>query len=190
MIDHDRIFKELIKTFFLEFVELFLPDVYAEPERDSLEFLDKEVFTDVTSGEKHEADLIVKERFRGQPWFFHVEAQAGNKKQPPFPQRMFTYFARLHEGHGLPVYPVVIFSYDSPLYRRAAQLSGGVSRFQGAGIQLPGDSVEPAQLARFPAPSQFAGARLDGEDAHQAARARPSEAGMFAADPDGQTESG
>jgi hypothetical protein len=31
---------------------------------------------------------------------------------------MFTYFARLHEGHGLPVYPVVIFSYDAP--RQAA----------------------------------------------------------------------
>ena len=118
MIDHDRIFKELLKTFFLEFVELFLPDVAADLEPDSVEFLDKEVFTDVTSGEKHEVDLIVKARLRGQPWFFlfHIEAQAGNKKLRLFPQRMFTYFARLHEEHGLPVYPVVIFTYDAPHY--------------------------------------------------------------------------
>ncbi len=117
MIDHDRIFKELIKTFFLEFIELFLPEVYADLDRETIEFLDKEVFTDVTSGEKHEADLIVKARFRGQESFFlfHIEAQADDRKKPPFPKRMFTYFARLHEGHDLPVYPVVIFSYDSPL---------------------------------------------------------------------------
>lgn len=117
MIDHDRIFKELIRTFFMEFVELFLPEVHADLDQSSIEFLDKEVFTDVTSGEKHEADLIVKARFRGQESFFlfHIEAQADDRKKPPFPKRMFTYFARLHEGHDLPVYPVVIFSYDSPL---------------------------------------------------------------------------
>jgi predicted transposase YdaD len=116
MTDHDRIFKELLRTFFLEFVELFLPEALVDLEADSLEFLDKEIFTDVTSGEKHEADLLVKARLRGQPSFFlfHVEAQASTRSQPPFPQRMFTYFARLHEGHGLPVYPVVIFSYDAP----------------------------------------------------------------------------
>jgi Domain of unknown function (DUF4351) len=115
MIDHDRIFKELIKTFFVEFVELFLPDVYVDLDQSSIEFLDKEVFTDVTSGEKHEVDLIVKARFRDQDWFFlfHIEAQADNRA--PFPRRMFTYFARLLEGHGLPVYPVVVFSYDAPL---------------------------------------------------------------------------
>jgi hypothetical protein len=92
--------------------------VHADLDYSSLEFLDKEVFTDVTSGEKHEVDLIVKARFRGQPWFFlfHIEAQANSKSKTPFQQRMFTYFARLHEGHGLPVYPVVIFSYDSPQY--------------------------------------------------------------------------
>ena len=51
MIDHDRLFKELLTTFFVEFLELFFPEVAAYLEPDSLEFLDKEVFTDVTSGE-------------------------------------------------------------------------------------------------------------------------------------------
>jgi hypothetical protein len=87
MTDHDRIFKELLRTFFLEFVELFLPEALVDLEADSLEFLDKEIFTDVTSGEKHEADLLVKARLRGQPSFFlfHVEAQASTRSQPPFP---------------------------------------------------------------------------------------------------------
>lgn len=115
MIDHDRLFKELLTTFFVEFVELFLPDVSAYLDRDSLEFLDKEVFADVTAGERHEADLVVKAAFRGQGAFFlvHVENQA--KAQEGFAKRMFRYFARLHEKHDLPVYPVAVLSYDTPL---------------------------------------------------------------------------
>jgi hypothetical protein len=34
--------------------------------------------------------------------------------QSDFNRRMFRYFARLHETHALPVYPIVIFSHDSP----------------------------------------------------------------------------
>ncbi len=56
MIDHDRLFKELLSNFFPEFVDLFLPDVTAYLERESLRFLNQEIFTDVTSGERYEAD--------------------------------------------------------------------------------------------------------------------------------------
>lgn len=83
-------------------------------ERDSIQFLDKEVFTDVTVGERYEADLIVKAKFRGQEAFFliHVENQA--HQQSNFGKRMFRYFSRLYEKFDLPVYPLVIFSYNSP----------------------------------------------------------------------------
>ncbi|HUK91292.1 MAG TPA: flagellar assembly protein H, partial [Blastocatellia bacterium] len=39
MIDHDRLFKELISTFFLEFIGLFFPDVRSYIEAGSLDFL-------------------------------------------------------------------------------------------------------------------------------------------------------
>lgn len=114
MIDHDRLFKELLTTFFAEFVELFLPNVSAHMERDSVEFLDKELFSDITAGEKHEVDLLARARVRGEDAFFliHVENQA--KPQAEFGKRMFRYFARLHEKYDVPIYPVVIFSYDEP----------------------------------------------------------------------------
>lgn len=97
MIEHDRLFKELLITFFVEFLELFFPQVTAYLERDSLEFIDKEIFTDVTAGEQYEADLVVKARFREQETFFliHVETQA--QPQADFGRRMFRYFARLYE---------------------------------------------------------------------------------------------
>ncbi len=112
--DHDRLFKELLTTFFADFLRLFLPDLGGYVDFASFEFLDKEVFTDVTAGERHEADLVVKARFQGSEAFFlvHVENQA--KAQADFGRRMFRYFARLYEAHDLPVYPVVVFSYDAP----------------------------------------------------------------------------
>ncbi len=41
--------------------------------------------------------------------------------QANFNKRMFRYFARLHEKYDLPIYPVVIFSYERPL--KAAESS-------------------------------------------------------------------
>ena len=67
MIDHDRLFKELLSTFLVEFIELFLPEMMAYLEPESITFLDKEVFTDVTAGDKYEADLIAQVQFRGEP---------------------------------------------------------------------------------------------------------------------------
>ncbi|MBD2504041.1 DUF4351 domain-containing protein [Anabaena azotica] len=114
MIDHDRLFKELITTFFLEFLELFFPQVIDYLEPDSLTFLDKELFTDVTAGEQYEADLVAKVRFRGQETFFLVHIENQSYPEADFGRRLFRYFARLFEKYGLPVYPIVIFSYDSP----------------------------------------------------------------------------
>jgi hypothetical protein len=114
-IDHDRLFKELISTFFVEFIELFFPQVANYLDNQSIILLDKEVFTDVTEGEKYESDLIAQVKFRGKQSYFliHVEAQASSQKD--FERRMFIYFARLHEKFALPVYPIVLFSYDAPL---------------------------------------------------------------------------
>ncbi len=62
-IDHDRLFKELISTFFIEFIELFFPEVLKYIDTNSVSLLDKEIFTDVTAGDKYETDLIAKVRF-------------------------------------------------------------------------------------------------------------------------------
>src|SRR2546421_7719112 len=106
--DRDRLFKELLRTFFLEFLDLFVPEVSAYVERDSIEFLDKEIFTDVAAGERHEVDLLVKARFRGQETYFLMLVENQASSQSDFPWRFFGYFARLHLKHRLPVYPIVV----------------------------------------------------------------------------------
>jgi len=114
MIDHDRLFKELLSTFFIEFIELFFPEVITYLQPESVTFLDKEVFTDVTIGEQYETDLLAQVQFRGEETYFliHVENQASSDIR--FNKRMFRYFARLHEKFDLPIYPIVVFSYDQP----------------------------------------------------------------------------
>ncbi|MBD2255082.1 DUF4351 domain-containing protein [Nostoc parmelioides] len=114
MIDHDRLFKELLSNFFPEFIELFFPDVTAYWERDSIEFLPQEILTDVTEGELKIVDVIVKVAFQNQNTLFIIHTEHQSYPQANFNQRMFTYFARLHEKYALPVYPIVIYSHDSP----------------------------------------------------------------------------
>jgi hypothetical protein len=109
--DHDRLLKELLTTFFVDFLEVFCPELARYLDPGSVEFLDKEVFTDVTHGERHEVDLVARARFQGKPLGFliHIEAQA--RRQEIFPKRMFIYFARFHEKYNLPVVSVIGFLY-------------------------------------------------------------------------------
>ncbi|MDZ8109803.1 MAG: DUF4351 domain-containing protein [Nostoc sp. DedQUE12a] len=114
MIDHDRLFKELLSNFFPEFIELFFPDISAEWQRDSIKFLPLEVITDVTEGEKKILDIVVQASLKSQDTLFIIHTEHQSYSQTGFNRRMFTYFARLHEKYALPIYPIVIYSHDSP----------------------------------------------------------------------------
>jgi hypothetical protein len=74
MIDHDRLFKELLTTFFVDFIELFFPAVASYLQPGTVTFLDKELFTDIAAGERREADVVVKAQFRDQPAFFLIHS--------------------------------------------------------------------------------------------------------------------
>lgn len=114
MIDHDRLFKELIQTFFWEFIELFLPEVLEYVAQDKVTFLTEEIFTDVTTGDKRRIDLLAQVKWREKNSYFliHLENQAYSQKE--FERRMFHYFARLDAKYLMPIFPIVIFSYDEP----------------------------------------------------------------------------
>jgi predicted transposase/invertase (TIGR01784 family) len=121
MIDHDQLFKELLSTFFIEFLELFLPQVAAAIEPDSVVFLPQEYFSDLTTGDTKIIDLLAQVRLAGQEvgFLIHLEAQASSKTN--FARRMFFYFARLHQKHLQRIYPIVVFSFDEPYREEADQ---------------------------------------------------------------------
>lgn len=113
-IDHDALFKRLLKTFFLEFLELFLPNVAAYVEPATIEFLDKELFADILGKEKSESDIVAKVKFRGRPVFFLLLCEPMSYAQTDFPARLLLYLALLYKEYGLIVYPIVVYSYDEP----------------------------------------------------------------------------
>ena len=72
------------------------------------------MFTDVTEGEKREIDLLAQIKFQGKDSFLLIHLENQSYSQTQFPRRIFHYFARLDEKYQLPIYPIVIFSFDEP----------------------------------------------------------------------------
>lgn len=120
MIDHDQLFKELLSTFFIEFFELFFPQVATAIDPDSVSFLPQEYFADLTVGETKIIDLLAQVKLAGQDvgFLIYLEAQATSRTE--FSRRMFFYFSRLHQKYLQAIYPIVIFSFDEP-YREEPQ---------------------------------------------------------------------
>ena len=111
-IDHDRLFKELLRTFFTEFMELFFPDVYEAIDFEHVNFLSEEVFTDIIIGEKRKVDVLIETKLHGEEAIIIVHFEAQAKYQEYFAERMFLYFSRLYEKHRKRIIPIAIFSYD------------------------------------------------------------------------------
>ena len=140
-IDHDRLFKELLTTFFVEFLELFFPKLAESLERDSIEFLTQEHFVNVLEGDEYLADIVVKARFKDSAAFFLIHVEHQSTAPATFPRRFFRYYSAIFEKHGLPVYPIVVYSHDAPkkaqpnVYRVVFP-DGEVLRFKYRVVQL------------------------------------------------------
>ena len=106
----DQLFKELLREFFREFIELFYPQVAERLDFDRVEFLDKEAFTDLPKGRRREADLLVRVYTRdGAPEIIiiHIEVQARREREVP--GRIFEYYGIYRFRHRLPILPIVLY---------------------------------------------------------------------------------
>ena len=108
---HDRAFKQLISTFLLEFLDLFFPQVREYLDESSLVFLDKEIFTDLLTGQQREADLVARAQWRGRETFFLISIEGQGDDTKGFQERFYLYCHYLYQKYRAPVYPIVVF-YD------------------------------------------------------------------------------
>ena len=113
-INHDQKFKELISTFFMEFLELFLPELARAIEPDSVTFREQEYFVDLVDGETKIIDLLAEVKLAGEEATVLVHVEPQSTSRTTFPQRLFFYFSRLHQKHLKRIYPIALFSYDQP----------------------------------------------------------------------------
>jgi hypothetical protein len=137
---HDRLAKELLRLFFVDFLWLFFPKMAEALDPNSLAFLDKEIFSDLPENQRNELDLVVRARFKGQDSFCILMTESQAQPQPAFNRRMFRYFAILDNRYDLPVYPIALFSHSSLKPETDSYnvtfVDGDVLRFKFRVIQL------------------------------------------------------
>jgi hypothetical protein len=59
-IDHEQLFKQLLETFFGDFIELFAPALPAYLQLSELSFLPQQYFTDILDGDRKAIDILVQ----------------------------------------------------------------------------------------------------------------------------------
>lgn len=89
-IGHDQAFKELISTFFMEFLELFLPEFAATIDPTSVTFLQQEYFIDLVEGEEKIVDLLAEVKLAGEEATILIHLEPQSTAQTIFPQRLFS----------------------------------------------------------------------------------------------------
>ena len=114
-VDHDGSFKQLLTTFFAEFIELFFPEAHNLIDYSNLKFLSQEIITDVTAGEKRFIDILAEVKIKNEEGCVLIHVEPQSYRQRHFNRRMFTYFCRLHEKHNKKILPIAVFSHESPL---------------------------------------------------------------------------
>jgi hypothetical protein len=120
-IDHDQLFRQLLETFFADFVELFAPALAQYLDLSQLTFLPQQYFTDILEGDRKAIDILVQVPVKPSEMdaqqsvhtiLLHVENQSTSRSN--FAQRVFFYFAELHREYRLPIYPIALFSFEEP----------------------------------------------------------------------------
>ena len=118
--DHDQRFKALIREFFPEFMQLFLPKMASQFDFDTTEWLDKEILPDPPEGGRHILDLVAKLRTvenrtsrtsaTADEWLalVHIEIESEDRTTMLKP-RLPRYYHHLRDKHRLPVLPIVLY---------------------------------------------------------------------------------
>ena len=120
MQDHDQRFKNLIRVFFGDFLQLFFAKWAERFDCSRVEWLDKEVFPDPPEGTRSILDLVAKlparvptpgaDAAEVQSWLalIHIEIESPDKVAPLRP-RMFRYYVHLRDRYELPVLPIGLY---------------------------------------------------------------------------------
>ena len=109
---HDQLFKQLIHTFFAEFLELFFPEVHQHIDFSSMKPMSEEMFTDLFKGESRRADIVIEAKLKGEDTLIIIHVEPQSYGQPDFNERMYQYFSLLYNKYRKPILPIAIFSYD------------------------------------------------------------------------------
>jgi len=108
-VPHDQTFKQLLETFFYDFLRLFLPDVALAIDPGSIEFVPPEAFTDIPAGEQRTADLAARAyTVAGEPEVILLHTEVEMRRGPEFGDRMWEYNVLFQLREKLPVLSIAL----------------------------------------------------------------------------------
>ncbi|WP_440897080.1 Rpn family recombination-promoting nuclease/putative transposase [Amphibacillus sp. Q70] len=111
-IKHDQLYKELIHTFFREFLEAFFPDVHENINFQRMKPLSEEVFTNLLDGDTRRLDIVIETTLKDTDVVIIVHIEPQSYKQSDFNERMYHYFSLLYNKYQKPIIPLAVFSYE------------------------------------------------------------------------------
>jgi len=132
---HDQLTKDLVRTFFQDFLGLAAPDAAGRLHLEQVSFLDTQSVTDWPAGRRRELDLLARipERTGGDsPVLVHVEIE--RRARAGMDLRMWLYYMQLRLRHGLLVVPILL------------NLKGGAP---GVSRMLLAEGLDDPETARF-----------------------------------------
>ena len=130
IIDHDGLFKALLREFFYEFLRLFCPALAAAIDPAAIQFLEQEIQINLPGGRVIVADLVAKVKFHGTDLYFLIHVEHQSTATGGFPRRFFEYFAGLFLTQGLMIYPIVVYSHDAPAKPQPAEYTMSFPGFE------------------------------------------------------------
>ncbi len=107
---HDQLFKDFLREFFREFMELFYPHIAARLDFSRTTLYDKELFTDLPQGRQREADVVAEVyTLDGEPETILLHVEIEGEWGRDFSARMDEYYKMLSLRYRKDIYPIAIF---------------------------------------------------------------------------------
>jgi len=111
-IKHDQLYKELISTFFQEFLDVFFPEVHKHINFQRIKPLSEEVFTNLLDGDARRLDIVIETSLKDTDIMIIVHIEPQSYRQTDFNERMYHYFSLLYNKYKKPIVPIAVFSYE------------------------------------------------------------------------------
>ncbi|RDW17535.1 transposase [Oceanobacillus arenosus] len=108
---HDQLSKEIINTFFKEFLEAFFPNVHDNIDFHAIKPLSEEVYTNVLKGKTRRLDIVIETTLKNTEVVVIVHVEPQSYKQDDFHERMYHYFSMLYNKYQKPIVPIAVFTY-------------------------------------------------------------------------------
>src|SRR5690625_461358 len=110
-ISHDLLFKELIQTYFEQFIDLFFPEIHTNIDFSTVKFLTGELIPDALKRRKKIVDILVEVKWKETDTLILIHVEPQSYKQKDFTERMFHYYSFLYGYYRQPIIPIAILTF-------------------------------------------------------------------------------